>query len=128
MPGGVAPRRISQPIMKTSLKLLCFAAGAFAVPTIARAATAQEIWTKDCQKCHAADGSASGPMGQKLKLKNYTDPAVQAAMTDEEIIKAIKDGEKDEKTGKMTMPAGAAKYSEADVTALKDFVRSLKKG
>lgn len=94
-------------------------------PAVACAATAQENWTKDCQKCHAPDGSASGTMGRKLKLKNYTDPAVQAAMTDEAIVAAIKDGTKDEKTGKLTMPAFAAKYSEEDITALRDLVRSL---
>lgn len=114
--------------MKTSLKLVLVAGAALAAPIIVRGATAQETWTKDCQKCHAADGSASGPMGKKLNLKNYTDPAVQAAMTDDEIIKAIKEGAKDEKTGKQTMPAGASKYSDEEVIALKDFVRGLKKG
>jgi mono/diheme cytochrome c family protein len=113
--------------MKTSLKLLFAAGAALLVPAVASAATAQENWTKDCQKCHAADGSASGPMGKKLKLKNYTDPAVNAAMTDEAIIAAIKDGVKDEATSKMTMPAYAAKYSPDDITALVALIRSFAK-
>lgn len=114
--------------MKTSLKLALASVVALSVPAIVGAATAQENWTKDCQKCHAADGSASGPMGKKLKLKNYTDPAVQAEMTDEHIVDTIKHGVKDEKNaGKMLMPAYADKYSDEDIAALRDLIRSFKK-
>lgn len=111
--------------MKSSLKLLFAAGAALALPMVVNAASAQENWTKDCQKCHAADGSASGPMGKKLKLKNYTDPAVNAAMTDDEIIGAIKNGVKDEATGKMTMPAYADKYTADDIAALVALIRSF---
>jgi mono/diheme cytochrome c family protein len=113
--------------MKTSLKLLLVAGAGLLVPAIAHAATAQELWTKDCQKCHAADGSASGPMGKKLGLKNYTDAAVQAAMTDEHIVEAIKNGAKDEKTGKQTMPGYADKYSAEDIQGLVALIRGFKK-
>lgn len=113
--------------MKTPLKLLLFVSLPLLAPVVANAATAQENWKRDCQKCHAADGTASGPMGRKLKLKNYADPAVQAEMTDEHIIAAIKEGAKDEKTGKETMPSFAEKYSEEDILAMRDFVRSLKR-
>lgn len=110
--------------MKTSSKLLLLAAVAAAVPVIGRAATAQEIWTKDCAKCHSADGSASGPMGQRLKIKNYTNAEVNAAMTDEEITKAIKEGEKNE-AGKPVMPAYGAKLSDDDVAGLLQLIRSF---
>jgi len=113
--------------MKTSLKLLLIAGLASVLPAALGAATAQENWDLQCKKCHAADGSASGPMGQKLKLKDYTKADVQAAMSDEDILKAIKEGVKDEATGKMKMPAYAEKLSSEDIAALLAHIRSLKK-
>lgn len=113
--------------MKTKLKLLVVAVASCALPALAGAADAAENWKKDCQKCHAADGSGSGPMGRRLKLKDYTDPAVQAELTDGAIIATIKEGVKNESTGKMTMPAYGDKYSEEEIQALKDFIRGLVK-
>jgi cytochrome c553 len=113
--------------MNTSLKLLVLAGLAAALPAALGAASAQENWDTQCKKCHAADGSASGPMGKKLKLKDYTTAEAQAAMTDEEITKAIKEGVKDEATGKMTMPAYAEKLSAEDIAALLAHVRAMKK-
>ena len=110
--------------MNTPVKVILLAAVAAVVPAIAGAATGQEIWTKDCAKCHGADGSASGPMGQKLKIKDYTNAEVNAAMTDEEITKAIKEGEKND-AGKTVMPAYGAKLSDDDVAALVTLIRGF---
>ena len=64
-------------------------------------------------------------MGQKLGVKNYTDAKVQAAMKDEEMTKAIKEGAKD-KEGKTVMKA-AEGISGDDIKGLVKVIRDFKK-
>ena len=90
-----------------------------------RAADAKENWTKYCAQCHGADGTANTPMGKKLNAKNLTDPKVQAAYTDAQAAKSIKEGVKE--NGKVTMKAFGDKLSDDDVKALVAYVRTLKK-
>ena len=89
------------------------------------AADVPENWTKECAKCHGKDGKGDTTMGKKLKVKDYTDAAVQAKMTDEEMTKSIKGGIKDD-AGKTRMKA-YDKLSDDEVKALVAYVRSLKK-
>jgi len=63
-------------------------------------------------------------MGQKLGVKDYTDASVQAALKDEEMTKAIKEGVKD-KEGK-TLMKPAEGLSDADVKGLVTLVRFCK--
>lgn len=106
---------------------VAFVAGLIAAAPLAlQAADAQEHWTANCMKCHGPDGAGKTPVGRMLKLKDYTDPAVQAAMTDEGIAQAIKEGTKSD-AGKQLMPAFADKIPEEDLPALIAFIRSLKK-
>ena len=88
------------------------------------AAPASEIWTNQCAKCHGADGAGKTKVGQKLKLKDYTDAAVQTAMKDEDMTKAIKTGITE--NGKEKMKA-FSDIPDADVTALVAYIRQLKK-
>jgi cytochrome c6 len=103
------------------LVTVCLAAGALA----ARAADAKENWEKQCQKCHGVDGKGETAMGKKLKVKDYTDAKVQAAMKDEEILKNIKEGKKE--GDKTLMKAYAEVLSEAEIKDLVAYVRKLKK-
>ncbi len=64
-------------------------------------------------------------MGQKLGIKDYTDPKVQESFTDDQAFKAIKEGLKD-KDGKTRMKA-AEGLSDDEIKALVKYVRSLKK-
>ena len=64
-------------------------------------------------------------MGKKLNVKDYRDAKVQAAFTDAEAEKAIKEGVKT--NGKQTMKPFGEKLSDADIKALVAYVRSLKK-
>lgn len=103
---------------KLSLALLALAsATAFAAP-------ASEIWTAQCAKCHAADGSGKTKIGTKLKLRDYTDAKVQAEMTDEVIFKAIKEGITE--GGKEKMKA-YSDLSDDDIKALTAYIRAMKK-
>ncbi len=125
-PGEPSPRRNLNHYqrMKTSLKVLLVASIAAAVPAVLGAATAEENWTKQCAKCHGADGKATGPMGKKLHLKDYTTAEAQAAMTDEEMTNAIKNGEKDD-SGKMKMPAYGEKLSDDEIAGLVAYIRAM---
>jgi len=88
------------------------------------AAPASEIWTNQCAKCHGADGAGKTKVGQKLKLKDYSDAKVQADLKDEDITKAIKNGVTE--SGKERMKA-FSDISDADVTALVGYIRTFKK-
>jgi mono/diheme cytochrome c family protein len=101
--------------------LAFLAAGAVTV----RAADAKENWTSNCVKCHGAEGKGDTTMGKKLGIKDYTDAKVQAALKDEEMTKAIKDGVKDGDTTKMKGFGDTLKDDE--IKALVAYVRGLKK-
>jgi cytochrome c553 len=105
--------------------VLSLLASSFMV-TAAFAAPAADNWDNNCTKCHSADGSGSGKMGKRLKLKNYTDAAVQAAMKDEDMVKAIKGGVRDE-AGKERMKSFKDDLSDAEVNDLVAYIRNMKK-
>lgn len=86
------------------------------------AAPAAENWDNSCAKCHGADGKGQTKIGKKLKLKDYSDAAVQAALTDEEIIKVTAEGVTDDK-GKERMKGFKGEFSESEI---KDFVALIR--
>lgn len=111
--------------MKTTRsRLLLVTLASLSVPALALA-DAQANWTKLCARCHAADGSGSTKVGKKLGVKDYTTAEGQK-FTDEEALKAIVEGVKDD-AGKEKMPGYSEKLSEDDSKALVAFVRGLKK-
>jgi len=92
---------------------------------IASAGDATALWNQHCASCHGKDGSGSTMMGKKLGVKDYRDAKVQAAFSDGEAERAIKEGVKT--NGKQTMKPFGEKLSDADVKALVAYIRSLKK-
>ncbi len=89
------------------------------------AADAATNWTDNCAKCHGADGKGGTKMGKKLNIADLTDAKVQAGFTDDDALKAMKEGVKD-KNGKVAMKPIEG-LSEDDMKALVPYVRSLKK-
>lgn len=87
------------------------------------AADAKATYDKECAKCHGKEGKGDTKMGQKLKVKDYTDAKVQAEITDEKAIKAIKEGVKD---GSKTVMK-AYELSDAEVKDLVALIRTFKK-
>lgn len=77
------------------------------------------IFKAKCAMCHGPDGAGQTTMGKNLKLRDLRSAEVQK-QTDAEIGKWIADG-------KGKMPAYKAKLPAADIGALVDFIRSLKK-
>jgi mono/diheme cytochrome c family protein len=86
---------------------------------------ASATWNANCASCHGKDGSGSTMMGKKLGVKDYRDAKVQAAFSDAEAARAIKEGVKT--SGKETMKPFGSKLSDADIKALVAYVRSFKK-
>lgn len=104
--------------------IIVVVAGAVAASQLP-AAEAKANWDKHCVKCHAENGSGQTKMGKKLKLKDYRDADVQASFTDEEALRAMKEGIKE--NGKTQMKPYAKDLSEVEMKDLVAFVRGLKK-
>ncbi len=111
--------------MKIMTKTALLIAPMILSASVAFAADASANWNANCAACHGKDGSGSTMMGKKLGVKDYRDPKVQAAFSDAEAARAIKEGVKT--NGKETMKPFGSKLSDADITALVAYVRSLKK-
>jgi len=109
------------PMNKTTKLIAAGAAFAFAA-ALSHAAPAAENWENLCAKCHGADGKGQTKVGKKLNLKDYSDAKVQAAMKDEEIIKAITDGVFEKEKEKMKAFKG-----ELSAAEIKDFVAYIRK-
>jgi len=90
-----------------------------------RAEDAKPIYDKSCASCHGKEGKGDSPAGKKLKVKDYTSADVQAAMTDDEMFKAIKEGVND--GDKVKMKGYGDKLSDEQIKALVAYIRSLKK-
>jgi mono/diheme cytochrome c family protein len=92
---------------------------------MAVAADATGLWNQHCASCHGKDGTGNTTMGKKNGVKDYTDAKVQAAFSDGEAAKAIKEGVKE--NGKDKMKPFGEKLSDADIKALVAYIRSFKK-
>jgi len=107
-------------------KLLLFAVTfTFAAVVTASAGDAKETWEKSCAKCHGADGKGQMKMGQKLGVKDYTDPKVQADLKDDVAFKSIKEGLKDKDDKTLMKPAEG--LSDDEIKALVAYVKTFKK-
>ena len=99
--------------------LLCSA------PMAIHADDAKTLWTNRCMKCHGPEGKGDTKMGRKLNIKDMTDAKVQAGFSDEQALKALKEGIKDE-AGSTRMKAVEG-LSDAELNDLVAYVRGLKK-
>lgn len=105
-------------------QLTAILTGAFLAAGTLVAADAKANYTKDCQKCHGADGKGQTIMGKKLKVKDYTDAAVQKKFTDEEASKIIKEGKKE---GDKALMKAYDQYSDQEVKDLVAYIRKFAK-
>jgi len=98
------------------------------------AANAAEVARKKfetvCAMCHGMDGTGRGPASENLnpKPRNYTDPAWQASVTDEDLKKTILLG--GQATGKSAAMPGNPdlKDNPAVLDELVKIVRGFKQG
>ena len=111
--------------MKTHTKIIAAGLTFLLGSALGFAAPAAENWENHCAKCHGADGKGQTKIGKKLKLKDYSDAAVQAALTDEEIVKVTAGGAFDDK-GKEKMKAFKDELSEQEIKDFVAFIRAFK--
>ena len=110
--------------MKTSLKLAFTAVTLAITAGVAAAAPAADNWENLCASCHGPDGKAQTKQGKKLKLRDYTDPKVQAELKDDEMIKATTDGVFVD--GKEKMKAFKSEISAEEIKDLVAYIRKFK--
>ena len=110
--------------MKTKYSLILGFAAFAASALAATAADAKANWEEHCAKCHGATGKADTKMGQKMKLKDYSNAKVQAALTDEVLLTATLKGVTID--GKERMAGYADKVSADEAKALVALIRSFK--
>jgi cytochrome c6 len=122
---SAVPELLIQPTVMKKILALSVLFSVF-LATASYAATAAENWGSNCTNCHGDDGSGQTRIGKRLKLKDYTDATVQAGLKDEDMIKAIKDGVKDE-NGKDRMKGFKDDLTDPEVTDLVKFIRNFKK-
>ena len=109
--------------MKKIALLALPAAFALALTTTAFAADGKAVYSDNCAKCHRDDGKGQTKMGTKLGAKDYSSAAVQAAVSDDQAFKSIKEGmKKDDKT--LMKPS---ELSADDIKASIAYLRTLKK-
>jgi cytochrome c553 len=90
------------------------------------AADLAENWTRHCASCHGKEGKGDTKAGKKADVKDLTDPKYQAAFSDEQMFKQIKEGMKDAKGKEKMKPFGGV-LSDDEIKALVAHVRTLKK-
>lgn len=110
--------------MKSTTKIALSSLALTLAAGVALAAPAAENWDNLCASCHGADGKAQTKSGKKLKIRDYTDPKVQAEMKDEEMGKAIAEGVKVD--GKEKMKGLKDEISPEEIKDLVDYIRKLK--
>ena len=110
--------------MKTRSSFIVALLGFTFFTTSSFSAPAAENWENHCAKCHGADGKGQTKAGRKLKVKDYTDAAVHAKMTDEEMIKATTDGITED--GKEKMKAYKDELSSDEIKELVAYIRAMK--
>jgi cbb3-type cytochrome c oxidase subunit III len=76
-----------------------------------------DLFKQNCAMCHGVDGKGYAA----LKTPDFTDPKVQASLTDKEIVEIIKNGKKG-----TAMPAFANRLSDDQIQSLVKYIRSLK--
>lgn len=111
--------------MKTTTKIALASLALALAGGVSYAAPASENWENSCASCHGADGKAQTKQGKKLKIRDYTDAAVQAELKDEEMVKAILDGVKGD-NGKERMKGFKDELSEQEAKDLVAYIRTLK--
>lgn len=109
------------------IKMMLVTAGVFVALSLgnAYAADAAQNYEKNCMKCHGKDGKGSTKMGRQSGVKDYTDPKVQAEMKDEDAIKTIRGGLKE--NGKEKMKPYGGTLSDDEIRALVAYMRTFKK-
>jgi mono/diheme cytochrome c family protein len=110
----------------TYMKRIILLAAVFGLTaaTTAFADDAKDLWTANCAKCHGADGKGQTKIGQKLGIKDFTDPKVQAGLKDDAAASAIKNGLKSDDGRTLMKPYDA--LTDDQIKGLVAYIHTLK--
>ena len=78
-----------------------------------------DTYKAKCAMCHGADGLAATPMAKSMKVVSFKDPTMVQA-PDAQFSASTKDG-------KGKMPAYAGKLTDAQITDVVAYIRTLQK-
>lgn len=109
------------------VRLAIAAALPFAGATLASAdepLTPEALWQQKCASCHGPDGKGKTRMGQRLRIRDLTDPAVQDSFTDEAAFRAVREGVQNE-AGRTTMKAVEG-LDDAQINSLVAHMRAMR--
>jgi cytochrome c553 len=110
--------------MKTKSRFILMGSALVLLSSSLGAEDAKVLWLNSCATCHGQEGKGDTRIGQKLKVRDFSDPKVQEALKDDKMLKAIQKGIKE--GSKMRMPA-SPKLSDEEIKTLIALVRSFKK-
>jgi len=100
------------------IAVLALLSASLALPAVAQQ-SGEATWKAKCAMCHGADGIGNTPVGKNMKLRSLKSPEDIKA-TDAELFKDTKSG-----VGKMQGYAG--KLTDAQITDVVSFIRTLQK-
>lgn len=104
-------------------KLLAFAVLAAGSAAHAQDAATVKLYKAQCATCHGLDGHGQTTAGKKVGTKDWGDPKVLKAMSDDDVVKAIQTGKKGD-DGKELMPS-FTKLGDGKIKALVAYIRTL---
>jgi mono/diheme cytochrome c family protein len=83
-------------------------------------AQGKKYYGYDCAMCHGENGDGKGDVAvdERLKLKDYRDPATLQYMSDAELFSIIKNG-------KGQMPPEGGRVKDTELWNLVNYIRSL---
>jgi len=110
--------------MNTPIRLLTVGLSLAGAAVLGRAASTQDNWDNSCASCHGEDGKGQTKQGKKLKVRDYTDPKVQAELKDDAMIKATAEGVFVE--GKERMKAFKDEFTADEIKDLVVYIRKFK--
>lgn len=94
--------------------------------TVAEAADAAALWDKNCASCHGKDGKGKTKMGEKLQVKDLTDPAVMSKLNKDKVTASMTKGVKGDEGDKLVMKSFSEKLTPEEIQALADYTLAIK--
>lgn len=85
-----------------------------------------ELWSKNCAICHGKDAKGETKSGKEKGVKDLTDAKIRAELKRDVAIRKVKEGIKDEKTGKDRMKPFGSKLTDEQIAALVDWAITVK--
>jgi mono/diheme cytochrome c family protein len=101
-----------------------FVKGALQRRTSSRVRKVDELFNKNCSRCHGADGRSDTPQGHLFKAPDFTAPdwwKKNSSTTSTRTLRSIVT------RGKASMPAFGKKLKRSEINLLVDRIRSFRK-